>query len=139
MLSKREAIAVAAAAITMAAMLILLLSRVVTLDDAYITFRYASHLADGYGLGAWNRTGDRVEGYSSLLWMLLLALARRTGLELQLASKLLGGCAALLAIGALMRRRDDRPAFLAGVFLALYLPFAFYAASGMEAVASPAS
>jgi len=52
MLSKREAIAVAAAAITIAATLIVLLSRVVTLDDAYITFRYARHVADGYGLGA---------------------------------------------------------------------------------------
>ena len=135
MFSKREAIAVAAVAITIAATLIVLLSRVVTLDDAYIAFRYARHLADGYGLGAWNRTGDRVEGYSSLIWMLLLALAARTGLDLQLTSKLLGGCAALLAIGMLMRQRDDRPAFLAGLFLALYLPFAFYAASSMEAVA----
>jgi len=67
--------------------------------------------------------------------MLLLALATRIGLDLQLASKLLGGCAALLAIGTLMRRHHDRPAFLAGLFLSLYLPYAFYAASGMEAVA----
>src|SRR6188472_4082581 len=118
--SKREAIAVAVAAITIAATLILLLSRVVTLDDAYITFRYARHLADGYGLGAWNRTGERVEGYSSLLWTLLLAGAARPGIDIWLASKVMGMCAALLALGALMRRRDDRPAFLAGLFLAMY-------------------
>lgn len=55
--SKREAILVAAAAMTVAATLTALLSRL-TLDDAYITFRYARHLADGYGLGAWNRTGE---------------------------------------------------------------------------------
>jgi hypothetical protein len=33
------------------------------------------------------------------------------------------------------RRRDDRPAFLAGLFLVVYVPFVFCAASGMEAVA----
>jgi hypothetical protein len=36
---------------------------------------------------------------------------------------------------AARRRRDDRPAFLAGLFLAVYVPFVLYAASGMEAVA----
>ena len=38
-------------------------------------------------------------------------------------------------MAVLFRRRDDRPAVLTGLFLALYLPFIFYAASGMEAVA----
>ena len=48
---------------------------------------------------------------------------------------MLGAAAALVVIAALVRRRDDRPAFLAGLFLAVYLPFVLYAASGMEAVA----
>jgi len=52
---------------TFTATLTVLLSRLVTLDDAYITFRYARHLAEGYGLGAWNHTGEHVEGYSSPL------------------------------------------------------------------------
>ena len=64
--SKRDAILRAAAAGAVVATLTVLLSRL-TLDDAYITFRYARHLAEGYGLGAWNRTGEHVEGYSSLL------------------------------------------------------------------------
>jgi hypothetical protein len=88
--------------------LTVLLSRV-TLDDAYITFRYARHLAEGYGLGAWNRTGEPVEGYSSLLWTLLLAGAARLGVDIRLASKVLGAAAALVVIAALVRRRDDRP------------------------------
>ena len=46
------------------------------------------------------------------------------------------GIAAALAVSAvLFRRRDDRPAMLSGVFLALYVPFILYSASGMEAVA----
>jgi hypothetical protein len=107
----------------------------VTLDDAFITFRYSRHLAEGYGLGAWNHTGEHVEGYSSLLWTLLLAGAAWLGVDVRIASKLFGTAAALTVFALLFRRRDDRPAVLTGVFLALYLPFAFYAASGMEAVA----
>jgi hypothetical protein len=65
--SKREAILLAAAALTVVAALTVLLSRLLTLDDAYITFRYARHLAQGYGLGAWNRTGEHVESGLALL------------------------------------------------------------------------
>jgi hypothetical protein len=133
--SKREAILLAAVATTIVATLTVLLSSVLTLDDAYITFRYARHLAEGYGLGAWNRTGEHVEGYSSLLWMLLLGGASWLGVDVRIASKVLGTAAALVVMAVLFRRQDDRPAVLTGVFLALYLPFTFYAASGMEAVA----
>ena len=119
---------------TVAATLTVLLWRV-TLDDAYITFRYARHLAEGYGLGAWNHTGERVEGYSSLLWTLLLGAAAWLGVDVRVAAKLLGMAAALTVIAVLFRRRDDRPAVLTAVFLAPYLPFTLYAASGMEAVA----
>ena len=132
--SKREGLVLAAAALTVVAALTVILSRL-TLDDAYITFRYARHLAEGYGLGAWNRTGERVEGYSSLLWTLMLGGAAWLGLDVRIASKVFGTAAALTVIAVLFRRRDDRPAVLTGVFLALYLPFTLYAASGMEAVA----
>ena len=133
--STREATLVAATAMTVVAALTVLVSRVVTLDDAYITFRYARHLAEGYGLGAWNHTGDHVEGYSSLLWTMLLGGAAWLGADVRIASKAFGTAAALTVMAVLFRRRDDRPAVLTGVFLALYLPFVFYAASGMEAVA----
>lgn len=42
------------------------------LDDAFITFRYARNLAEG--LGPVYNAGERVEGYTSLLWMLLSAV-----------------------------------------------------------------
>src|SRR6187397_2859796 len=132
--SKREAVLLAAAAMTLAAILMVLMWRV-TLDDAFITFRYARHLAQGYGLGAWNRTGDHVEGYSSLLWTLLLGGAAWLGVDIRIAAKVFGTAAALTVIAVLFRQRADRPAVLTGVFLPLYLPFMFYAASGMEAVA----
>ncbi|HLX08631.1 MAG TPA: hypothetical protein VKY89_12300 [Thermoanaerobaculia bacterium] len=51
-------------------------------DDAYITFRYVSNLLAGYGL-VWNPPPFLpVEGYTSLLWALLLgATWRLTGLD----------------------------------------------------------
>ncbi|RKX21336.1 MAG: hypothetical protein DRP51_04400, partial [Candidatus Zixiibacteriota bacterium] len=38
-----------------------------SIDDAFITFRYAENLADGYGL-VFNPGGEPVEGYSNFLW-----------------------------------------------------------------------
>src|SRR4051794_37248022 len=46
--------------------------RAFTIDDAYISFRYAENLASGHGL-VYN-LGERVEGYTNFLWVVLLAL-----------------------------------------------------------------
>src|SRR4051794_23380342 len=40
------------------------------LDDAYITFHFAEHLANGQGL-VWNVGDARVEGFTSLLHVVL--------------------------------------------------------------------
>lgn len=42
-------------------------------DDAYISFRYSKNLAQGQGL-RWNPGGDKVEGYTNFLWVLIGAL-----------------------------------------------------------------
>ncbi len=44
----------------------------VGVDDANIFYVYARNLSHGEGF-VWNRGGERVEGFSSLLWVLLLA------------------------------------------------------------------
>ena len=43
------------------------------IDDAFISFRYAANLVDGHGL-VFNH-GERVEGYTNLLWVLILSTA----------------------------------------------------------------
>ncbi|HEX9725550.1 MAG TPA: hypothetical protein VGC53_14820, partial [Vicinamibacteria bacterium] len=58
-------------------------------DDTYIFLRYAENLANGNGL-VFN-LGERVEGYTSPLWVLLLGLFSRLGLDLALTSVLLAG------------------------------------------------
>lgn len=44
-------------------------------DDAFISFRYAKHFADGHGL-RYNLDGNPpVEGYTNFLWTLLISAA----------------------------------------------------------------
>src|SRR4051812_8768436 len=43
-----------------------------TIDDAYISFRYARNFAHGDGL-VYN-LGERVEGYTNFLWTVILGL-----------------------------------------------------------------
>jgi len=45
-----------------------------TVDDAYISFRFASHLTQGQGL-VWNLNSMPVEGYTNFLWVLLSTIA----------------------------------------------------------------
>jgi arabinofuranosyltransferase len=40
-------------------------------DDAFISFRYAQHCAEGHGL-TWNIGEQPVQGYTNFLWTLLL-------------------------------------------------------------------
>lgn len=49
------------------------------LDDSFISFRYAENFADGNGL-VFN-IGERVEGYTTFLWVILLAFAYKLGLS----------------------------------------------------------
>jgi len=48
-------------------------------DDAFISFRYAQNLADGHGI-VWN-PGERVEGYSNFLWVILFTAGMRLGVQ----------------------------------------------------------
>ncbi|MCH8066613.1 MAG: hypothetical protein IIC90_12440 [Chloroflexi bacterium] len=64
------------------------------LDDAFITLRYSRNLADGLGPN-WNSSG-RVEGYTSFLWMALLAGVAKLGFDLVVSVRVFG----LLAVAA---------------------------------------
>ena len=63
-------------------------------DDALISLRYSDRLVAGDGL-TWT-DGERVEGYSNLLWVLACALLGALGLDLIDATRLLG----LLGMGS---------------------------------------
>lgn len=67
-----------------------------TVDDTFITLRYARHLAEGHGL-VWNLDEPPVEGYTSLLWTVLMALPHRLGTDAELFAKI-GSWSATLAL-----------------------------------------
>jgi len=106
-----------------------------TVDDAFVSFRYARNLVLGNGL-VFN-IGERVEGYSNFLWVMLTALLGSLGLDIVLASKILGLLAILgttyLSI-RLLRRYTDDPLYAAGLALLLSSSFGivFYGITGLE-------
>lgn len=59
-------------------------------DDAFITYRYAKHLAEGHGM-VWNIGDPPIYGTSTFLYTLLLALCYRLlGIDPPLASMVIG-------------------------------------------------
>src|SRR5664280_286755 len=62
--------------------------RFVSIDDAYITYRYAENIARG--LGYVFNPGERVEGTSTFLFTLLLAIAGYLRLNVELAARCVG-------------------------------------------------
>ncbi len=102
-------------------------------EDAYITFRYAHHWADG--LGPSFNVGERAWGFTSPLWTTMLALAAKTGAPIELAARwILVACDVLtLVLGwRLLARSSLLTAAGFGLFFALWPRFAHLPASGLE-------
>ncbi len=106
------------------------------LDDAFISFRYAENFSSGHG-PVYN-VGEKVEGYTSFSWVVLLALGNKVGVDTVPLSKILGviftvACVILLA-GAhrFVKHIDQKSAVIAALFLGTYGVFTPWATSGME-------
>jgi len=76
-------------------------------DDAFITFRYARHLAHGQGW-VYNLGDPPVEGFTSVLWVLTSALASSLGFDVVVAAQALGLAAALATMAYAYRTARDR-------------------------------
>lgn len=102
-------------------------------EDAYITFRYALHWADG--LGPSYNAGERVWGFTSPLWTTLLALFARFGAPIEHAARWMLVACDLLAL-VLGWRLLAKSSLLAaagfGLFFALWPRLAHLPASGLE-------
>jgi len=107
-----------------------------TLDDAYINMRYAENFAQGHGL-VFN-PGSRVEGYTAVLWVVLLGVGKFFGWEPEAAAKVLGaffaiGCLLLLAnTHKFIEQVDQRVSVAATLFLGTCGVFSVWAMGGME-------
>ncbi|MFT3775378.1 MAG: hypothetical protein QM820_59285 [Minicystis sp.] len=86
-----------------------------TLDDSFITFRYAKNLAAGLG-PVFNAEGPHAEGSTGFLWVLVMALPHLVGMDALLFAKLAGfaalatSAAAAGAIGYQLTEGRDPPA-----------------------------
>jgi arabinofuranosyltransferase len=75
--------------------------RAFTVDDAYISFRYARNLVNGLGL-VYN-PGEPVEGYTNFLWTLAIAGGMELGIDPHATSKWLGAAAAMATLFVVYR------------------------------------
>ena len=104
-------------------------------DDSFISFRYAEQLVHGNGL-VYN-AGERVEGYTNLLWTLLVAAAMWLGIRPEISAHALGLAFWLALVGALALasyRRTLRALFfpLAGALALLMPDYQTWATGGLE-------
>jgi hypothetical protein len=114
----------------------------ITIDDAFISFRYAENLATGHGL-VFN-VGERVEGYSNFLWTVLLAIpvwlhVDRYELGLLISAKVLGVLCSVATVllvsrtAALERTpKEQAMAPLAALYLASLVPFWMWGVGALE-------
>jgi arabinofuranosyltransferase len=107
------------------------------IDDAYISFRYARNLVEGHGL-VYN-IGQRVEGFTNLLWVLLVALGMKLGGDAPALSHWLGVLSgvALLVLGYAYARCVLHPRSVVLAALSPWLvlactTFALWTTSGLE-------
>ncbi|SYZ74437.1 membrane hypothetical protein [Candidatus Zixiibacteriota bacterium] len=108
-----------------------------TQDDAFISYRYVKNFLDGKGL-VFN-PGERVEGYTNFLFVILMTLFGKLGLDYILFSKIVGIVSGLFLIGLsyFWGRQTEL-----GEFGALSVPlllaangvFAYWSISGLETV-----
>lgn len=107
-------------------------------DDAYISFHYARHFAQGNGL-VYN-VGERVEGYTNFLWVVLIAAALKLmptidPLLIARALSLLSGAGCIvLCVWFSARRLRHGPwlSLTAGLVLAANSSFCAWSMGGLE-------
>jgi arabinofuranosyltransferase len=111
-------------------------------DDSYITYRYVKNFTEGSGL-VFN-IGEKVEGYTCFLWVILLSVIKLMGINFISASQTLGIISSLLVlfftykISEQIFPKNKSEFFNAAFSLAAVImltangAFAYWTVSGME-------
>jgi len=106
-------------------------------DDSFISYRYAKNFINGHGL-VFN-PGEKVEGYTNFLWIMLLSLFGRVGLDMVIVSRVLGvlfGALSLVMVYTIsslfLSKKNWIFVFSATFLLALNSALAYWSISGME-------
>jgi hypothetical protein len=102
-----------------------------TVDDAFIYYRYARHWLDGLGL-VWN-PGESVEGFTSLPWVLWVAACLRAGLDPASSGLVFfGGALAFLWAAALRAAGSTALGLLAVAVYGTNYTISCFATGGLE-------
>ena len=105
-----------------------------TADDSFISFRYSENLADGHG-PVWNHVGPQTDGYTSALWMALVAAPAAVGADPVVAAKVLGllaGAGILVLLAFAGGRRAPLARVVAMAALVLSPAFMTLTVQGLE-------
>ena len=110
-------------------------SRLWAAEDAYITFRYIDNLLHGYGL-VYN-IGDRVEGFTHPLWLILVTIPAALGIPIRAGALLLSlGLTVASLILLTFYSKDGKGNVvalpLALVLLLIHTGFRDFSVSGLE-------
>ncbi len=105
-------------------------------DDAFISFRYARHLAEGAGLRFNPGEEPPVEGYSNFLWVLLLGLGETLGVHSGITARVLSAACGLALVLLVVRHCQRRlgsgwPTLVAALAFGLLPPVGVWATSGL--------
>ncbi|MBS1716620.1 MAG: hypothetical protein JSS72_02670 [Armatimonadetes bacterium] len=108
----------------LAALMVLYLSFVNlwVIDDAYISYRYAWNLVHGKGLTF--NAGERVEGYSNLLWVLVSAFGILSGAPIEVFGVWVGILCGAIAFAVAFRfgcRRTGAPVWQVSLVLLAFM------------------
>jgi hypothetical protein len=108
------------------------------IDDTFISLRYARNWVDGYGL-VFN-PGERVEGYTNFLFVVMAAAFLRLGVDPVLGTKLVSAAAALLTVWTAGRLEALGPPRLARLPVAALLlvpveAFLYWSVASFETMA----
>lgn len=109
-----------------------------TIDDAYISLRYAINFA--HGLGLVFNPGEHIEGYSNFFLILLVAVLHLVGANAEYAAKSIGAIAAggslwvvwLYSRSLATGRTGLFISATATLFLALFTSFVMWSVAGLE-------
>lgn len=105
-------------------------------EDAFIVYRYSMNMATGNG-PVFN-PGDRVEGYSDFLWMVLLSIIYwLTGVSIPTTARIIGSLSAIICIYITYRlcyklTSDYYASVIASFIVSSSGVFAAYGTSGLE-------
>lgn len=108
-----------------------------TVDDAFISFRYAKNLINSHGL-VWNIDSEPVEGYSNFLYVIILSPLYLIDNNLIITSKIIGLLSLLFVIYVFWKiikltdNQNKHALFFASLFLLINPSTAIHSISGLE-------